>query len=494
MSKILFFDDDLLYERENVMRGLGTPEFVRDAVFSDGKTVTPLATPWVFRLPDGRYRMVYQGLERGNLSNRRLYGAVSADGMHFTPEDYSGFLDIPDRFAANEIFRVGGGDGEEVGTIFEDFCATSPESRFRMILTLCVGNGPTPETSHYCKSVFYVSPDLIHWRRETEAENPLRCEPMMSAFCNADTRRMTLVNRPWWGVRKAGILETGDWKTFSDYTVVLQADSLDTPLAELYGMIAFAYDGMYIGLPHIYDGALPGLNPKYFGGTMKPQLAYSYNGRNWFRSIRKPFLSGCPEDDASRRNDPRPMVWATGNARDADGNVLLYAAATKMEHGPAFHDPKSEADIFVYRLRKDGFVCLRTRDASRESAVATRQIVWHGGPLHININACRATVALFETTRVWGQPEPIAGFGHADCVPIEGDCADWTPAWRDGRAAAELSGRVITAEIRFTDGELYSISGDMTTVFGTQANRYLAGGGLPPASRQGRESAECRSA
>lgn len=122
---------------------------------------------------------------------------------------------------------------------------------------------------------------------------------------------------------------------------------------------------------------------------------------------------------------------------------------------------------------------LRTENRNEESVVAFRQMVWHGGPLHVNLNAARATVALFGTKRVWGGAEPINGFGHDDCVPLEGNHADWTPVWRGGHTPEELAGRVIVAEIRFADGTLYSISGDMTPVFATQANRYLAGGILP---------------
>lgn len=42
------------------------------------------SNPWVFRLYDGRWRMIFEGQDEG--SNRRLYSAVSADGLSFAYE------------------------------------------------------------------------------------------------------------------------------------------------------------------------------------------------------------------------------------------------------------------------------------------------------------------------------------------------------------------------------------------------------------------------
>ena len=43
-----------------------------------------ITNPWVFRLEDGRYRMIYE-IQDGN-GDRRLYSAISDQGLLFQPE------------------------------------------------------------------------------------------------------------------------------------------------------------------------------------------------------------------------------------------------------------------------------------------------------------------------------------------------------------------------------------------------------------------------
>jgi hypothetical protein len=63
---------------------------------------------------------------------------------------------------------------------------------------------------------------------------------------------------------------------------------------------------MYIGIPHIYRNLKSELNAKYKNGIIDTQLAYSYDGRYWQRSLRKPFINGFPDDGCGVQ---RPLVW-----------------------------------------------------------------------------------------------------------------------------------------------------------------------------------------
>ena len=56
-NKQLFFDDSKLFGRKNVVRKYGKPEIA--AIYSDGVCSTDFNTGNVFRLDNGKYRMLY---------------------------------------------------------------------------------------------------------------------------------------------------------------------------------------------------------------------------------------------------------------------------------------------------------------------------------------------------------------------------------------------------------------------------------------------------
>ena len=137
-------------------------------------------------------------------------------------------------------------------------------------------------------------------------------------------------------------------------------------------------------------------------------------------------------------------------------------------------------------MRLDGFVPLITEDVSRESTVATREKIWLGGELHLNVKAKKATVAVYSSSQdeavfgnALGHTRPLEGFTHEDCIPLSGDSTDWVPAYKSGKFLDGYKGATLVFEIKFEDGELYSISGDYIDAFNTEAVRYRKYGVLP---------------
>ena len=159
------------------------------------------------------------------------------------------------------------------------------------------------------------------------------------------------------------------------------------------------------------------------------------------------------------------------------GEIRLYSAISELEHGPAFHTPGT-GRILILSLREDGFISLKTKDPELESNVATREKIWHGGNLHVNIKARRATLAIYSTMsenqdmNILGHAEPIEGFSHSDCVEFSGDSTDWVPEFKSGRRLDELVGRTLVFEVKFTDGEIFSLSGDYTDIFNVEGAVY----------------------
>ena len=78
-----------------------------------------------------------------------------------------------------------------------------------------------------------------------------------------------------------------------------------------------------------------------------------------------------------------------------------------------------------------------------------------------------------------GIAKPLAGYSHDDCNPFSGDSADWVPTFKNGKNLNDLAGKTIVLEISFLDGELYSLRGNFTPVFNTQAARYRRFGLVP---------------
>lgn len=469
MKKQLFFDDNKLFSKENVVRKYGRPKVA--ATYSDGVSSNDYPTGFIFRLDNGKYRLMYTGHSK-DFSSLKLFSAISDDGINFSPEQ---IFDCEHNGKAypNEIMTLKG--GHEVGFIYDDKCSEDKNERYKLLLSehdgenLCI------------QDTILVSPDLINWTKKEGVFWGDGTEPLVSVFYNKHKKVHTIVERSFWGVRYSGYKETKDWKNFTDYQPCLNVDSLDEDLSEVYGMFAFEYDGMYIGLPHLYRNLKSELNAKFFMGTIDTQLAYSYDGRYWQRSLREPFLSGLFDDC-----DPqKKMLWCFGCQKLDDGNVYFYTAATELEHGPAFRNPGT-GKMFIYKMREDGFISLASEKTGEESVVATREKIWHGGDFHINLKAQKATLAVHIADEsedvggnVLGFSHLVEGMGHEDCIPFGGDSTDWVPEYTTGKKVSELSGKTLVFELKFEDGEVYSFAGDFTDVYNTQGARFRKYGVIP---------------
>ncbi len=485
--KYLFFDDQRLFVRENLDREYGRPELLEDAVYRDPLVDTTLAGVYVFRMPDGQFHMIYQGIadaegeasvENVAYSTRKarklrrafVVAAVSKDGVHFTPRQTGkdSCRETP-RFphsVSDSTWDLG-----ELGCVVED-PAAPPQERYK---ALCVTAFKNEEFRH--RDYLKVSGDLVHWR-----DFPGGCwhrvgtEPIVSCFRNHVYDCFEIICRPDCGERRVGYSETTDFRHFSEPSHCLQVDSLDRPLDELYGMPAFAYDGWYLGFPYLYGDQPQELWWKGGAGTMHCELAYSLNGRHFQRSLRTPFLCGWDEDSVRKLGYVNPILWPSSILRREDGSLLIYASAFRRDHG-GLMNVRGEAAIHVYRLRKDGFIRLVSQ-RHKIARLATRENLWNGGELSVNLRSSGpATVAVY---RVQGQEraKPRPGFSHEDCAAFRGDATDWKPRWKGG-SLAPFVGQSLVFEIKFSGGELYSISGNFIPMMYVQARKYGNFGVVP---------------
>ena len=482
MYKHLFFDDKYLLVKKNVKRSYGTPKLCEDAIYCDDNVNTSYASPWVFKLDNGKYRMLYYGPNIKVEYASGVFSAISDDGIHFEPEDVTAVRTATNVHTKNQVFVTSGYVGE-AACIFEDHITDNKAERYKMLVAHYHDDPP------YVDGWIYTSPDLINWTRVQDVLWSTDGEPIVGVFYNDVKKCWTITKRCVAGVRMIGFIETTDWRNFSDFQMCAHVDSLDGDLDEMYGMPAFAYDGWFIGFPFIYGDNKSGLISKYSGGTMKAQLSYSRDGRYWVRSLREPFVSGQAGDKSASDAFNAPMVWAMNMRIGEDDNIYIHAAATELEHGYAFHGVKHPAGrMFVYKLRRDGFIKLESADKETESVIATRENILHGGDVHFNLKAQKATVAVYEGLAYNPKGNVnsstncalVEGFSHEDCIPFSGDSTDWVPEFKSGKKISDMVGKTLIFEIKLEDGEIYSIYGDITPVFNVPAARYRINNEMPP--------------
>lgn len=479
MFKYLFFDDQRLFERTNLRREYGKPELIADSIYQDPHTDINLGGVTVFRLPDGKYHMIYQGMDEDDgpeavenvacatrkVKRRRAYlqAAVSDDGIHFIPRN-TGKEGCKNPRYANSVADADWDMGE-IGTILEDPAAPADE-RYKALMVTAFKDTPTA-FQHFDYTM--TSGDLVHWKK-LEPGNWQRfgTEPIVGGFYNKALGCHTVICRPDCGERRVGYTDTNDFHTYTDIRHALQVDSLDAPLDELYGMPAFEYDNWYIGFPYLFSNLEPKPWSKGDWGTMYCQLAYSLDGHSWQRSLRTPFMSGWDEDFVNKTGYIAPILWFDTMLRRDDGSILLYSTTCRHDHGGLCFGRRGGA-INVYTLRQDGFVKL-VADPGKYAVLTTRENVWHGGEISVNCNVKQATMAVLEVTPSC-EPKYLQGFNHEDCIAFSGDTTAWHPEWKGG-SLDQFKDKVLIFQIKSYGGEFYSIYGDCAPAMFLQARKF----------------------
>ncbi len=455
---ILFFDDTRFYLRKNLVRDYGKSEAVAIDTFEDPK--------WLYQWPlgmwqhEGVWQMPILLITSANEEEIQqnvgaFYTAVmykSTDGENWEPDNRAAEMGNESPLFAHQCMTCA--DNEEPAYIYYDK-DDIPERRFKALSILI------DHDAHWVDDVVYCSPDGFNWTRMRGAcWNCRGAEPGTSVFRIEEKHTNGLAVRPTWGDRRICISTTDNFQSFTYPQLKLQPDSIDPPETEFYGMRVRPYKGYYIGMLWQYH-TLPQTHNKFHEGKMDCHLAYSLNGIDWFRGLRKPFIANGEEGSYDAG-----MVFPGEISQLADGSLRIYGAAYKFEHGRGY---RHDATFVKYALREDGFVKLVA--GQDEAYLATRPVILNGG-LDINIK-CDSPVVC-QITNVHGRV-PIAGFEFANCTPFTGDSTHWVPQW-NGHDISELAGKAVCLHIKFANGEIYAINGDFTPVTCHEAIRYSTQG------------------
>ena len=208
----------------------------------------------------------------------------------------------------------------------------------------------------------------------------------------------------------------------------------------------------------------------------KRELVWSYDGRNWHRSIpRQPFIPRGPKGSFD-------SVWTQPAHQPAHRQlqptvVLLLRRAGG--HGAQF--PEAYGAIGLATLRIDGFCSMY--GGEQPGAILTKPVTWPGGELMVNADPRRdisghhsGDDGTYGSIRVEiRDPEnnPLDGYRFADCNPITRNTRNfkeepvWTMperdnlavkavTWKEERSARELAGKRIRLFFEVRDAHLYS--------------------------------------
>ena len=306
-------------------------------------------------------------------------------------------------------------------------------------------------------SYLAFSEDGLHF--EIDYDHPwhnARSDTWSGITWNANRGFYQISTRPFNVDRRIATITTEDFETFSPLTTLLQPDHLDPMGAEIYSMPIISYDDLFIGLPHMYltDPTEDHARLKFIG-RVESQLAYSYNGTNWYRTTRSAF----PE------NPPYGMQGGGQNyveeiVRTKDNKLLFFSSGSYGQHAAYVdlqNEGKSTSGFFaplLFEMRLDGFCSYKTK--SKNGILRTKTVIPKNGKLELNL---RTTPSTFVKVQILdGETiEPISGYTFDDAKPITGDHLFAQPRWTDHDDLSELIDRPIRLEFMMCEAELFAI-------------------------------------
>ncbi len=456
MNSLFFFDDWLLFAREGLDRHQGRPERVKEIVLEhqadpDLKSIRNLGMSY----DEGRKRYVMD-VDCFNQADTRFFTRLESEDPYNWPMQRwtpgSGplwtradnvYLDQHhqplDCFNTYSLAGTPLADKGYVATFFDYKRTHRGDERNSDEPSACVG---------FSKDGFRFDVDeKVCWiPHHSDTCNPVIYNPW--------TKEFLIYCRSEQTDRRVCVVTTTDFKTFSPVTVVLQPDTEDPVGREFYGLIPYRNDDVFVGLLSAYDAEPTEKVHCKMEGTNEMQLAYSYNGKNWYRAFRESFIA---RTEAGSMGGGQVYAGPIG----VHENRLLFAGMVSWtEHGQDQEVERCEEKWknhvwggYLYEMRPDGFVYLRTR--AKYGLIRTKALAPQGGDLTVNARTApsgHVKVAVLDTSH-----KPLPNYTMEDAIPVRGDELCGIVRWRDRKNLDELKGKSVILEVQVREGELFAL-------------------------------------
>ena len=272
--------------------------------------------------------------------------------------------------------------------------------------------------------------------------------------------------------RRIALATSPDLRDISDKITVIQSDSLDRLRTEFYEMVVRSYEDMFVAMLKVQSVDRFEERRTKETGRMETELAYSYNGVNWYRPEREPFI---PIRDYGLLGGGQ--VYGMEMVRTPENKLMFIATGTKGEHS-AYRDMQAAGmdttggfGPLIYEMRLDGFCYLKTW--GRQGVLRTKTMVPRSPEMSLNLRttghtSLRVQILDGETAK------PIDGYTWDDAAPITGDHLFAVPHWNDHDDLAALVGKPVRIEIEMRETELYAIRLEHDAYYATEMLSSLA--------------------
>ena len=318
----------------------------------------------------------------------------------------------------------------------------------------------------------HSSPDGIHWKKlATINPGPGGWDTQTIVFWDPQVERYAMYTRRWFmkeprlaSYRAVRRIESDDLLHWDNEHVVMEADEIDLathetgtpqPPVDFYGANVFLCPGaedVYIMLAQAFwhwqsRSSARGLGPSEFD----VRLAVSRDGKQFQRiGQRKPFMATGP----AGRFDSR-FVWAMPHPIRMGDELWIYYVGTNQDHDRLIDEAADGVHLTgIGRavLRLDGFV---SADADyRGGQITTPLVRFSGRRLELNLETSGGGTVRVELLDEHN--EPIAGFGKADAIALNGNSVRMPVRWQTGGDLRSLAGRALRLRIYMQDCKLYA--------------------------------------
>ena len=236
--------------------------------------------------------------------------------------------------------------------------------------------------------------------------------------------------------RNVARVQSDDFINWGPSELVLAADSRDPHDTHINSVNVDLYEGMYVALMEIGDGANP---PEHPTGSL--QIAASHDGVRFTRvADRFAFLDSDIADDWDHGRHVKP---GTSLMTVGDRIYMYYCSvATGVGHRPT--------EFGLATWRRDGFVSLRADQ--NEGELVTMPMIVEGTKLHLNADCRRGSISV-EVCRQQGDQRPGERLPVYKCSGI--DSADIVLT-QDESDLMPIRGWLVSLRIRMKNADLYS--------------------------------------
>ena len=469
MKTLLFFDDYLIDSKQDVVTVF--PPAKLEKTFEH---YSPTSGITHYNVATKRYE-AWDSFEGDGLL------AISEDGENWTekrePTKLTVVGDIPkgcqlrrDKMPYDEEGLKG---DRWHGLEFYDKWDKDPSRRCKCTIWPFASNITKEGSIEGGSSLVACSPDGINWTVDTRNQwftNELGSDTSNNIFYNPLTKHWQVICRRYNLDRRIAMTESPDLENWTKPRVILHPEGPDGPCMQFYGMPPLVYEDEYfVGAVDYLQTSLgevgedisrfsstkwsPWLWSKWLG-RVEVKLAYSYDGRGWWRPDRRHTLLQRTEPGTYGSGGIYCKTLEVGN----DGTINIYSKGYLANHGvDNFQFPDDGHRLMKHTLRHDGFSYLEGRGWGRFS---TRPLTINSDELTINYNAGNIGIVLVQVSDF--QRNPLPGFTFEDCIPLRGNEIYGNVQWKEHKNLAGLpqGDHGVRLDFKFIDSRIYAVRVD----------------------------------